>query len=162
MGLGYILESNTQTEKSLAFELLYETYAQGRFWTEPAPVFSDATTDIFEIGQLSSNILMLNTRFNLKQASTDGVFVGLAMGMHQFRTRININDIARISNTQLTLAPEVGFGMNSFDINLRYFPPNASPEFDQVDQSNSRTIVYRARNLSMLTVQLTYSIPITK
>ena len=98
----------------------YETYGTGHFWSGDLPTISEGNTDIFEFNQTNSNLWMLHTRYFLDTKKSDTSFLfGIAFGIQNFKREINVNDIDRLSQSEFTVAPELGFGLDDFIIAFR-------------------------------------------
>ncbi|WP_293294671.1 outer membrane beta-barrel protein [Allomuricauda sp.] len=141
----------------------YETYGTGNFWSEELPTESEGNMDIFEFNQTNSNLWMVHTRYFLDTKNSDTAFLfGIAMGIQNFKREINVNDTERLSLSKFTVAPELGFGLNDFIIAFRWYPKQKISGLEIVDLNDGRRKVFEPVSFSLITLQITYSLQLSK
>jgi len=141
----------------------YETYGTGNFWSGDLPTTSEGNTDIFEFNQTNSNLWMVHTRYFLDTKNPDTSFLfGIAVGIQNFKREINVNDIDRLSQSEFTVAPEIGFTIDDFIMAFRWYPKQNIPGFDTVDLDDGRRKIFQPVSFSLITLQITYSLQLSK
>lgn len=106
----------------------------------------------------NARILSLNGRYAFhKKGKNTYFFVGMGLGWNQQKRFVHINDVASVSNSGLSLLPELGFQWKGLSHVLSITTPVATPTFDQINNEDGLRYVMERGRVSTFTYSVRYS-----